>query len=499
MNDATPLPAPLLREVPRFGATTRSVAQQRPIVLVLGMHRSGTSLCSHVLSALGVDMADKVAGPGSQTLTSDNARGHWERWEIVDFHDRIFGLFNQGYYSPLHDFGLPVAWWADPHVVKTRREMVTFVEQRMGPGLFGFKDPRSVRLMPLWHQITKELKLTPKIIYCLRNPAQVARSLHARDRLSLDLGEYRWFSYNMDFFRYTKGAEICAIEYESWFDDHRINLNKLKTFLGLTKDQPEFDLDLTVSEIVDNALRHDDLRLAEASQPLIRTVYKLARQADHDTAARNQIQDIAVQSVTFQQLQRALRQEFEQTLAAANRIPALDQKVVALEVSISEREARLAAASAQGRESAAEVDRQKAEIADLLRQRATDEARLAELEAALAERQAMQAEMAKAQERSLVGIRGQVADLENVVKQVEQEAQERIAAIKAIGSEITEMNKDLRAARRRAESAEIRAANLSDVAHAAMQALAMSNFGTVVREPPLGWRQGIRRLFGIHR
>ena len=111
----------------------------------------------------------------------------------------------------------------------------------------------------------------------------------------------------------------------------------------------------------------------------------------------------------------------------------------------------------------------------------------------------MQAEMTKAQERSLVGIRGQVADLENVVKQVEQEAQERIAAIKAIGSEIAEMNKDLRAARRRAESAEIRAANLSDVAHAAMQALAMSNFGTVVREPPLGWRQGIRRLFGIHR
>ena len=89
--------------------------------------------------------------------------------------------------------------------------------------------------------------------------------------------------------------------------------------------------------------------------------------------------------------------------------------------------------------------------------------------------------------------------MENVVKQVEQEAQERIAAIKAIGSEIAEMNKDLRAARRRAESAEIRAANLSDVAHAAMQALAMSNFGTVVREPPFGWRQGIRRLFGIHR
>jgi hypothetical protein len=115
--------------------------------------------------------------------------------------------------------------------------MVAF-RKRMGPELFGFKDPRSVRLMPLWHQIIKELKLTPKIIYCLRNPAQVARSLHARDRISLTLAEYRWFFYNIDFFRYAREAEICTIEYESWFDDHRTNLNKLKTFLGLTEDQP---------------------------------------------------------------------------------------------------------------------------------------------------------------------------------------------------------------------------------------------------------------------
>jgi hypothetical protein len=50
-----------LREVPRVAAP------RRPIVMVLGMHRSGTSLCSHVLSALGLDMTDHVAGPGLDT------------------------------------------------------------------------------------------------------------------------------------------------------------------------------------------------------------------------------------------------------------------------------------------------------------------------------------------------------------------------------------------------------------------------------------------------
>ena len=42
-----------------------SAVERRPIVLVLGMHRSGTSLCSHILSALGLDMADTIPGPGA--------------------------------------------------------------------------------------------------------------------------------------------------------------------------------------------------------------------------------------------------------------------------------------------------------------------------------------------------------------------------------------------------------------------------------------------------
>ena len=178
-------PQSLSIELPRRGRVTAisSAAHRRPIVLVLGMHRSGTSLCSHLLSALGVDIADNIAGPGNASVTPDNPRGHWERWEIVEFHDRILGLFNRDYLGRFHDFALPVAWWADPRVAQIRREIVAFLESRMGDGYFGFKDPRTVRLMPVWHQIFNELKLAPKLVLCLRNPAQVARSLHARDGL----------------------------------------------------------------------------------------------------------------------------------------------------------------------------------------------------------------------------------------------------------------------------------------------------------------------------
>src|SRR5438034_1015516 len=191
----------LAREAPRAADRSLIAPRQRhPIVTVLGMHHSGTLLCSRVLSALGVDMMDKAAGPGGEVSTLDNPRGNWEPSEIADFHDRIFDLFNRKYSSSFHDLSFPVAWWADPRVTEVRRALTALLETRMGNGYFGFGDPRTMRLMPIWHQIANELSLALKIVYCLRKPAQVVGTLHAREGIGLGFGEYRWLSYNVDFF-----------------------------------------------------------------------------------------------------------------------------------------------------------------------------------------------------------------------------------------------------------------------------------------------------------
>ncbi|MBV8590430.1 MAG: sulfotransferase [Acetobacteraceae bacterium] len=321
--------------------------KRRPIVLVLGMHRSGTSLCSHILGMLGVDMTDDIAAPGTASLGRDNPRGHWERHEIVEFHTRVLRIFNRDYHTPFHDLPLPVAWWADPRVGEVRREIVEFLKERMGERLFGFKDPRTVRMMPIWHQIIKELRLTPKIVFCLRNPAQVARSLTARDGVAADAAEYRWFSYVMDFFRYTQDSEFCTVEYESWFDEPSANLGKLLSFLDLRWDQTEWDLDLAASGIVDRELRHDDPHCREARHPLVRSVYKLALRAGHDPASRTQIQSIASQFISFQQFHGPLYRAFENAAIRAATLPQMEQDAAALRIAVSEREALIEAVNAR--------------------------------------------------------------------------------------------------------------------------------------------------------
>jgi len=455
-----------------------SALQRRPVAIVLGMHRSGTSLCSHILSALGVDMADKIPGPGNPAPTRDNPQGHWERWEIVEFHDRILGLFNRDYFGRFHDFALPVAWWADPRVAEIRHEIVGFLERRMGKGYFGFKEPRTVRLMPVWHQIIDELKLMPKIVLCLRNPAQIGRSLSARDRLDPEIGEYRWLVHMIDFFRYTNKIDFCTIEYEEWFRKPLVNIEKLQQFLDLPWQQSEDDLALVLSGIINPAARHDDPNHPGPSQPQVRTFYDLARRLGHD-GVRDEIALIVSRFVGFQQLQRPFIAGFEDIAKTAVKYSEIAREAASLRTAASERAADLAAAdaraaTAEGRlaDALAEIDAQRGQIAELASERdqagglksvlAEREATLADLsrqlgertgalEAARAEAAAREAVLAQAErvghEREVA--QAEIAALQEALARAERSAQGSAVAAEAMRTEI----ESLRAARTQAEQA----------------------------------------------
>jgi hypothetical protein len=489
MNDDMPTPQSLFIEPPRRDRLTAISAgvQRRPIVLVLGMHRSGTSLCSHLLSALGIDMADEIPGPGNASPTSDNPRGHWERWEIVEFHDRILSLFNRDYCGRFHDFALPVAWWADPRVAQIRREIVAFLDKRMGDGYFGFKDPRASRLMPVWHQIFNQLKLAPKVVLCLRNPAQVARSLNARDGLDPEIGEYRWLIHIVDFFRYANNFDFCTVEYEGWFNDPSGNIEKLRKFLDLPWQQSESDLGLVLSGIIDPGARHDDAEHRKASQPLVRSLYELAGRAGQDDAAREQIAFIISQFVGFQQLQRPFQQAFEDAAKIAARYPEIEQEAAVLRAAVSERDAivqatagKAAAVEARLAEAIAEIERQQAQIAKVTGERdgrAEIEREVSGLKVTLAERETVLAELSHRADELRAAL--QVAQAELATREAahwrsEEEAEERAAAAGVQQAEVVTLREALAQAQRtgqeRAAAAEATQAEVVTLREALAQA-----------------------------
>ena len=431
MNDML-TPQSLFIEPPRRDRVTAisGAVQRRPIVFVLGMHRSGTSLCSHILSALGVDMVDDIGVN----------RGHWERWEIVEFHDRILALFNRDYNGRFHDFALPVAWWADPRVAMIRREIVAFLEGRMGEGYFGFKDPRTVRLMPVWHQILRELKLEPKVVLCLRNPAQVARSLHARDGLDAAMGEYRWLVYMMDFFRFTHGLDFCVVDYEGWFDSPDTNIEKLQKFLDLPWPQSESDLALVLSDLIDRNLRHDGSAHRDPSLPLVRTLYKLASRPGQDVA-RDQISYIVSQFVSFQQLQKPFLRTFEEVAQVAT---VLQAAVETAEHRANASEARLADAENETTALRGLVAKAEQEAAERGIAAAAMEAEVETLRDALAQAEREGQEHAATAE----AVQAEVMTLRDALSQAERVGREHTATAEAVQAEVMPLRDALAQAER---------------------------------------------------
>src|SRR6266404_3535952 len=503
-------------------AAISGVVHRRPIVLVLGMHRSGTSLCSHLLSALGVDMADELPGPGKTSLEPDNPRGHWERWEIVEFHDRIFHLFNRDYFGRFHDFALPVAWWAEPRITQIRREIVAFLEKRMGDGYFGFKDPRMVRLMPVWHQIFNDLKLAPKIVLCLRNPAQVARSLHARDGLDLEIGEHRWLTHMVDFFRYSGDFDICTVEYERWFTDPFGNFEQLKKFLDVPWQQSESDLGLVLSGIVDPALRHDGPDHREAGQPLVRSLYALARGDHPDGGARNQTGDIITQCINFQQLQKPFQRAFENIAGIAAKLPQVEQEAADLRAEIEILRSALDQAEQRGQEHAAAAATVQAESAVL--RDGLARAELESVEASVAaeaicaeirsSRIALARAQREAQDRAAAGeaLQAEINSLRSALAAVERRRHDGEAATAALHGEIATLHQDLAEAERRRQQADGATAALQaqitllrgelavarDVGRAALASLRMDPATAPEVPRKTGWLALVRRPFGFH-
>src|SRR4029077_2687223 len=126
-------------------------------------------------------------------------------------------------------------------------------------------------------------------------------------------------------------GDFCTIEYERWFDEPRVNAEKLEGLLGLSWPRRQPDRTAQLPEVIDLGLRHDDTARPEAQEPLVRQFYELARVADHDGAARDRLDDLVAQFGGFERLYRGFQQAFETAAPLAAEHPELKRQRDALD------------------------------------------------------------------------------------------------------------------------------------------------------------------------
>lgn len=227
----------------------------RDCVVVLGMHRSGTSALAGTLNLLGVDFGSNLIGanPG-------NPRGHFELTAAVELDDiflrRIFGSrWKQPFY-------LPADWRdaVDLHRLPTARALKLPVGQPCG-----LKDPRMCRLVPIWLELLAMRNLRPHFVVVLRPPAEVAASLERRDGLSLADSRTLWLEHLAAAERDTRDHPRTFITMEALLSDTTSSANRLARFLHLP--EPDSSCLSALDEFLDGNLRHHKASTHEPTPP----------------------------------------------------------------------------------------------------------------------------------------------------------------------------------------------------------------------------------------
>lgn len=157
-------------------------------ILVVGMHRSGTSAATRVLNLLGVELGDSLlaSGPG-------NRLGHWEHREVVAIHEALLRGLGMSWDDTR---ALPATWMASTAADAARERIAALVTQDFSrSALWAVKDPRLCRFLPLWIEVIVGLGIDLRVLFVVRHPEAVAGSLKARNALDPAGTHLRWLEH----------------------------------------------------------------------------------------------------------------------------------------------------------------------------------------------------------------------------------------------------------------------------------------------------------------
>lgn len=243
-KDAGDAPGTLGATPSRTAPVTRSVA-----LLVLGMHRSGTSALAGCLSRLQVPLGEPLL-----PANFANERGYFEHADVVAIHDELLRSLGSSALTPAP---LPVGWMETPAARAAKGRLRDVVRQNFaGAPLWALKDPRLCILLPLWLPLLEEMGIEPRFILVFRSPWEITRSLRHRDDLaaweSLDL----WFRHTTASEASTRGRRRAFVTYDDILSAPEATLACLAEAIGVTWPMSVEDSRASIRGFLEPSLRH---------------------------------------------------------------------------------------------------------------------------------------------------------------------------------------------------------------------------------------------------
>jgi hypothetical protein len=209
----------------------RETAQSSRGIIILGMHRSGTSAITRGVQALGAHLGSNLLG-----ARFDNPTGYWEDKAIIDLHDRLLALLGITW----EDWDLiDESWWGSATVSLFVTEARHYlVSQFLSWPLWAFKDPRTLRMLPLWRRVLSALDVETCHLLIIRNPLGVVESLYQRQSMDRARAHCLWLAYVVPHLASVLDGRLTVVDYDLFMDNPQRQLRRIAERLQIAPSRP---------------------------------------------------------------------------------------------------------------------------------------------------------------------------------------------------------------------------------------------------------------------
>ncbi|MBC7803462.1 MAG: hypothetical protein H7Y16_06245 [Candidatus Parcubacteria bacterium] len=219
-------------------------------MIVVGMHRSGTSALARVVSLLGFNLPKTLLPPSTA-----NSTGYWESLPLNQLDDELLA-FAGSHWAAWRQ--LRPGWAGQALVGAFKTKALSILESEFGAAkALVVKDPRMSRLIGFWRDVIESFGATPLMVFVIRSPLEVAASLAKREAFAPALSHVMWLRNVLDAEFATRGTRRTFTSYEELLNDWRPVVDKISADLGISWPRSPEQAATEISSFLSQEHRHN--------------------------------------------------------------------------------------------------------------------------------------------------------------------------------------------------------------------------------------------------
>lgn len=242
----------------------------KKLIVVLGMHRSGTSATTRALEVLGVELGDRMM----PAIEGNNAKGFWEDIDLNALNIEMLQALGSNWHHLVpvttHDAQALCRLGFELRAVELLRAKLANVP------VFGFKDPRVAKLLPFWRKVFAHCQIEVGYVLPIRHPRSVFKSLQRRDGMGAEQSYLLWLGHVLQSLSDSADTNRILLDFDSLMQSPARELGRIAR---------QFDLKINLEALqryetsyLDQSLRHtvydlSDLSLDRDCPPMVGEVY----------------------------------------------------------------------------------------------------------------------------------------------------------------------------------------------------------------------------------